>query len=67
MSAAEVIAEIEALPEVERVKVLDHLLAIREEDIPASFRRAFADAEAGRGVDMDTALNEAPPRRKNEK
>jgi hypothetical protein len=61
MSAAEVIAEIEALPAPEREKVLDHLLALREEEIPASFRRSYADAMEGRGVDMEIALNEEPP------
>jgi hypothetical protein len=61
MSAAQIIAEIEALPAVEREEVLNHFLRLREDEIPVAFRRSMADALAGRGVDMETALNEDPP------
>ncbi len=62
MSAAEVIAEIEALPDAEREEVLNHFLRLREEEIPPEFRRGMADALAGIGVDMETALREDPPK-----
>lgn len=62
MSAAEVIAEIEALPPAEREQVLNHFLQLREDEIPPAFRRSMADALAGRGVDMDLALREEPPK-----
>jgi hypothetical protein len=61
MSAAQVIAEIEALPAEEREKVLNHFLRLREEDIPESFRRSMADALAGRGYDMEVVMRETPP------
>ncbi len=61
MSAAEVIAEIEALPDAERAQVLEYFTVLRLEDIPESFRRGMADALAGRFVDMETALSEPPP------
>jgi predicted transcriptional regulator len=63
MSTAQVIAEIEALPPAEREEVLNHFLKLRENEIPAAFRRSMADAAAGRGVDMETALREDPPER----
>jgi hypothetical protein len=61
MSAAEVIAEIEALPDAERERVMDYFTLLRLEDIPESFRRGMADALAGRLVDMETVLSEPPP------
>jgi len=61
MSTAQIIAEIEALPPVEREEVLNHFLRLRDDEIPATFRRSIADALAGHGVDMETALNEDPP------
>lgn len=64
MSTEEVIAEIEALPEAERARVLDHFHRLREPEIPESFRRGMAQAAAGRGVEMETALREIPPARR---
>ena len=64
MSAQEIIAEIDALPEEERTKIVEHLLRIEEEAVPESFRRGMAEALAGRGVDMETALHEVPPSRR---
>lgn len=104
MSVTQVIAEIEALPTAERIKVAEETLrrlsaadlktvertlrrlahpdvpeevwhgyedyederrlALREEDIPPTFRRSMADALAGHGVDMETALREEPPTRR---
>lgn len=63
MSAQELIAEIQALPTSERSLVVDYILKQEAEAVPDSFRRGMADALAGRGVDMETALSEAPPSR----
>ena len=63
MSAIEVIAEIETLPRAERERVWEHLQREMLAEVPESFRRGMADALAGRGVDMETALNEVPPSR----
>lgn len=78
MSAAEVITQIEALPEPERVEVaaeaVRHLAAddlkrierivfrLRHPEIPEEVIRGFEDAEDGNFVDMDLILNEEPPR-----
>ena len=64
MSAKEVIQEIEALSEVERLVVLDYVQRKAAAEAPESFHRGMADALAGRGVDMETALRETPPSRK---
>jgi len=61
MSASEVIAEIEALPDAERERVIDYFTVLRLEDIPQSFRRGMSDALAGRGLDMEIALSQPPP------
>ena len=64
MTADEVIAEIAALPQDERTRVLDYVHQLEAADIPESFRRGMEQALAGRGVDMETALNEVPPSRR---
>jgi len=64
MSAKEVIQEIEALPETERLVVLDYVQRKAAAEAPESFHRGMAEALAGRGVDMETALRETPPSRK---
>jgi hypothetical protein len=64
VSAQEIIAQIDALPEKEREMVFDHLRKLESADLPESFRRGMADALAGRGVEMDVALRETPPARK---
>ena len=77
MSAAEVIAEIETLPEPERVIVAEETLRrlapddlkivgrmlrrLENPDIPAEVWDGFEDYEDGRFVDMETALYETPP------
>jgi len=64
MSAEEVIAEIEALPEEEQARVFERFRPLTESDIPEELRRSMAQALAGRGVDMETALTEVPPSRR---
>ncbi len=77
MSAAEVIAEIESLPETECVriaeaafqrlkpddlKLLDRKLRrLANPDIPEEVWQGFEDCEDGYTVDMETALREDPP------
>lgn len=64
VSAEEIIAQIDALPPREREIVFEHVHRVEEADVPENFRRSMAEALAGRGVDMETALNEAPPSRR---
>jgi hypothetical protein len=77
MSTAEVLAEIKALPETERVKVAQETLRqlgaddlktvertlrrLAHPEVPDSFWDAAEDMESNRGVDMETALHEDPP------
>jgi hypothetical protein len=63
MSTEQVIAAIEAMPEEEQARILEHFRPLAEADIPASFRRGMAQALAGQGVDMETALSSPPPSR----
>jgi hypothetical protein len=79
MSAAEVIAEIEALPATERVKIaketLRHLTPeglivvervlrrLAHPDVPEEVWEGYEDFEDGRVVDLETALHETPPPR----
>jgi len=78
MSVAEVLAEIEALPEMERVQVAketlrhlnpDDLKAVERTlrrlahpDVPEDVWEGFEDAEDGRFVDPGLILNEDPPK-----
>ena len=64
MSAKEIIAQIDALPPEERDIVFEHIHRLEEAKVPENFRRSLAEALAGRGVDMETALNEVPPARR---
>jgi hypothetical protein len=64
MSAKEVIKEIEALPEAERIEVLNYVQRKALAEAPESFHRGMTEALAGRGVDMETALRETPPSRR---
>ena len=63
MSAKEVIKEIDALPEAERMEVFNYLQRKALAETPESFHRGMAEALAGRGVNMETALREKPPSR----
>ena len=77
MSVAQVIAEIEVLPESERAAVAEAALKklpperllgferllrrLAHPDVPEEVWRGFEDCEEGRTVDMETALFEDPP------
>jgi predicted transcriptional regulator len=63
MSAAEVIEQIKGLPADERAQVAKFVVENDDSWIPDEFKEAMKDAEAGRFVDMETALHETPPPR----
>ena len=63
MSAQEVIAEFKGLPANERAQVAKFVVENDDSWIPDEFKEAMKDAEAGRFVDMETALHETPPSR----
>jgi predicted transcriptional regulator len=63
MSAQEMIAEFKALPPAERAQVAKFVVEHDDSWIPDEFKEAMKDAEAGRFVDMETALRETPPPR----
>jgi predicted transcriptional regulator len=63
MSAAEVIEQIKELPADERAQVAKFVVENDDSWIPDEFKEAMKDAEAGRFVDMETALHETPPPR----
>jgi len=58
MSAIEVIEQFQALPASERAQVAKFVVENDDSWIPESFKQGMADAEAGRFVDLDMALNE---------
>lgn len=58
MSAAELIAQFKSLPPSEKAQVAKFVVENDDSWIPESFREGMAEAEAGRFIDLDTALNE---------
>ena len=58
MSASELIEQFKALLAKERAQVAKFVVEHDDSWIPESFKEGMADAEAGRLVDLDTALNE---------
>ena len=63
MSAQEIIEGFKALPPAERAQVTKFVVENDDSWIPDEFKDAMKDAEAGRFVDMETALFETPPPR----
>ncbi len=61
MSAQEIIEEFKALPPAERAQVTKFVVEHDDSWIPDEFKEAMKDADAGRFVDMETALHETPP------
>ena len=61
MSATEFIEHFKALPPSERAQVAKFVVENDDSWIPESFKDGMADAEAGRFVDLDTALQEPYP------
>ena len=64
VSINEIIKEIDALPKEQRAELIEYVHQLEEGEIPDSFKKGMADIEAGRAVDMDTALNKPPPSRR---
>ena len=61
MSVDELIKELNALPLAQRMEVIEAVLKADDSWIPESFLQGMADFEAGRFVDMETALTQKPP------
>ena len=61
MTADQILEEIKALPEPERRKLVQSVLHLEADEIPADFMEALDDFEHGRFVSMETALNDVPP------
>jgi predicted transcriptional regulator len=61
MSATEIIEQFKALPASERAQVAKFVVENDDSWIPESCKQGMADAEAGRLVDLDIALNETYP------
>jgi predicted transcriptional regulator len=61
MSATEVIEQFKALSATERARVAKFVVENDDSWIPESFKKGMADADAGRLVDLDTALNKPYP------
>ena len=61
MSAQEIIEQIKQLSPGERAQVTRFVVDTDNSWIPDEFKEAMRDAEAGRLVDMETALRETPP------
>jgi hypothetical protein len=61
MTAEEILKEIEALPTMERERLVQRMRQAASSDIPQDFIEALADFNRQRFVSMETALNETPP------
>jgi hypothetical protein len=61
MTATEIIEQIKSLPASERAQVAKFVVEQDDSWIPDEFKEAMRDAEAGRFVDMETALFKTPP------
>ena len=61
MSAQQVIAEFKELTPAERAQVARFVVENDDSWIPDEFKEAMNDAESGRLVEMETALQETPP------
>jgi predicted transcriptional regulator len=61
MTATEIIEQIKGLPASERAQVAKFVVEQDDSWIPDEFKEAMRDAEAGRLVDMETALFKTPP------
>ncbi len=61
MSVAEILHQIESLPEKERWEVLERTRHLLEPEIPEAFREGMAAIARGDTVDLDEALPELRP------
>ncbi len=58
MSVTELLHQIEALPQEERLQLVEKLVQLTEADIPESLRQSMAEAARGEFIDLDDALTE---------
>jgi hypothetical protein len=63
ISVDQLIKELKALPQDQRLQVVDAILSEDDSWIPESFRKGMDDFLHGRVVDMETALTQPPPSR----
>ncbi|HXI70885.1 MAG TPA: hypothetical protein VNN22_11080 [Verrucomicrobiae bacterium] len=56
MSATEIIEQFKGLPASERAQVAKYVVEHDDSWVPESFKQGMADAEAGRFMDMKTAV-----------
>ncbi len=63
MSAQQFIKEFKELPPAERAQVAKFVVENDDSWVPDEFKDAMKDLDAGRLVDMETALFETPPPR----
>ena len=61
MTATEIIEQIKSLPASERAQATKYVAGQDDSWIPDESKEAMRDAEAGRFLDMETALFETPP------
>jgi len=61
MSASELIEQFKTLPPSERAQVAKFIVENNDSWIPASFKQGMADAEAGRVMELDEALDKPYP------
>jgi hypothetical protein len=64
MSIDQLITELKALPQAQRLEVFDAVLGDDDLWIPESLRKGMDDFLHGRTVDMETALTQPPPSRR---
>ncbi len=60
MSVDQLIKELKALPQEQRMQVVDAILSEDDSWIPESFKKGMEDFLHGRTVDMETALTQGP-------
>jgi len=58
MSVSELLREIQALPQEERLQLVEQLVQLSEDDIPQSFREGMAEAARGKFIELDDVLKE---------
>jgi hypothetical protein len=61
MTAEQLFSEIQALPQLEKEKLVRYVRELEIPEIPRDFLEALDEFENGRFVTMETAHNEAPP------
>ncbi len=58
MSATDLLQKIDALPQEERLWLLEKLSELDDPDVPESLRQSMAEAARGELIELDDALQE---------